>query len=102
MEDSRQLLHPAAEDHHCHDHSRFTASCESCQRARAAFLPYRNVDPHAAEHAAGAPRSFGLNDTFSLAAIVALTSHSSYSRDDSDYRIAEGIADGIVEGLSKL
>jgi len=54
MEDSRSVLHnsgerlgnPIAEDHHCHDHPHFTPTCESCQRARAAFQPYHNVDPH--------------------------------------------------------
>jgi hypothetical protein len=106
MEDSRRLLHPAGShgesDHHCHDHAHFTAGCERCQRARDAFLPYRNVDPHAKEHAAGAPQSFGLNDTFSSAAIVALTSHGNYFRDDSDYQIAEGITDGIIGDLSKI
>jgi hypothetical protein len=36
----------AMEEHHCHDHAYFLASCESCRRAREAFLPYHNVDPH--------------------------------------------------------
>jgi hypothetical protein len=36
----------AMEEHHCNDHAYFLASCESCRRAREAFLPYHNVDPH--------------------------------------------------------
>jgi hypothetical protein len=45
------------EEHHCHDHAYFLASCEACKRARSAFLPYQNVDPHP-EHAS---RSFQTN-----------------------------------------
>ena len=62
-------------------------------------MPWK-TNPHAAEHTADAPRSFGVNHTFT--AFIALKSNTNHLHDDSDYQIAEGITDEIIEGLRKL
>jgi hypothetical protein len=72
MEARRPVSNPigsAAEDHHCPAHTTFTAACDSCVRARAAFLPYQ-----AAAHISKpqSARSFGFTDQMSEAEIHAL------------------------------
>jgi len=86
MEDSRTLLHNADQDHHCHDHPHFTPSCESCQRARAAFLPYHNISTHPEPSS----RSFQtmLGPAFPPSIQVGLTE-----------AIAFGVAEGVTEEI---
>jgi hypothetical protein len=65
---------PQAEDqtdHHCPAHATFTAACESCVRARAAFLPYPSAStPHPAHPHSS--RSFGFTDQMSEMEIQSL------------------------------
>ncbi len=77
------------EEHHCHDHAYFLASCESCKRARAAYLPYQNVSPHPEP----ASRSFqtNLGPAFVAPAISV--------EDQMKMAVTTGIVRGIIDFL---
>jgi hypothetical protein len=80
-------------DHHCPEHSHFTAACETCQRARAAFLPYKSADPHPP----AASRSFGFTDQMSPGMIHDLTENPLVA---SARRVGERYVEGqIVKDL---
>lgn len=89
MEDLRTVLNAGAEDHHCHDHAHFTETCESCGRARAAFLPYQNV----AAHPEPASRSFqtNLGPAFVAPAIS--------PQDQMKMPVTSGVIEGIIDTL---
>ena len=53
-------------EHHCPVHATFNPACDSCVRARAAFLPYPAA-PHATQ--SHSTRSFGFTDQMSEASI---------------------------------
>lgn len=86
----QHLPEHAAGDHHCGDHNQYVVTCEACQRARAAFLPYQNVDPNAP----AASRSFqsSLGPAFPPIVSIGL-------KEAAAYGVAEGVTRGIIDLL---
>jgi len=77
------------EDHHCHNHPHFTLTCEECRRARAAFQPYQNVDPHPE------PASRSYQRTLGPAFVV----NSIGIKEAVAYGVAEGVVEGVTDSI---